>query len=200
MKITKQEIMLTALRLFAEKGYEATSVADIAGRLAVSKGAMYKHFDSKKHLFDCILAETEKEDRMQAESNKLPVSGKDEDAESYKRATLSDVFDFAKRQFEYWTENEFAVLFRRLLTVEQFGNEDMRKLYQQYFCKGPLGYVVDLFSEVGVENAEQNAFSLWSAMCLGYGLSDEESDKSKVKNTVFQALDDVYRKISRGEK
>lgn len=200
MKTTKREIMLTALKLFAKKGYEATSIADIAEKLGVSKGAMYKHFDGKRQLFDSILAEMEREDAARSESKNLPSKTKAEDEASYKNAVLSDVFDFAKWQFEYWTEDEFAAAFRRLLTMEQFGSEEMQKLYENYFSAGPLGYVCDLFSEMGVKKAAENAYALWATMHLGYALSDSSNDKNKVKKQVFEMLDDVYERIKRGEK
>lgn len=200
MKTTKREIMLTALKLFAKKGYEATSIADLAEKLGLSKGAMYKHFDGKRQLMGSILAEMEREDAARSESKNLPSKTKAEDEASYKNAVLSDVFDFAKWQFEYWTEDEFAAAFRRLLTMEQFGSEEMQKLYENYFSAGPLGYVCDLFSETGVKKVAENAYALWATMHLGYALSDSAKDKNKVKKQVFEMLDDVYERIKRGEK
>ena len=43
---TKERILQTALELFAHKGYEAVSVSDIAGALGLTKGALYRHFES----------------------------------------------------------------------------------------------------------------------------------------------------------
>lgn len=39
-----------AARLFAERGYEATTVEDICAAAGVSKPMLYRHFDSKKDL------------------------------------------------------------------------------------------------------------------------------------------------------
>ena len=50
MKNTKEKILETALELFAAKGYEAVSVSDIAGKLGMTKGALYKHYTNKQHL------------------------------------------------------------------------------------------------------------------------------------------------------
>ena len=41
---TKEKILITALRLFAQDGYEAVSVSRIAGELGMTKGALYKHY------------------------------------------------------------------------------------------------------------------------------------------------------------
>ncbi len=58
MRITKepeerrQEILDTAMRLFYEKGYEKTSIADIAKNIGVAQGLCYRYFPSKEALFD----------------------------------------------------------------------------------------------------------------------------------------------------
>ncbi|TNJ59087.1 TetR/AcrR family transcriptional regulator [Paenibacillus hemerocallicola] len=60
MSIFKKKIMASAERLFTEKGYEATSIQDIADDCSIAKGSMYKFFPSKEDLYIEIL-----EDRHQ---------------------------------------------------------------------------------------------------------------------------------------
>ncbi len=48
---TKARLLDAALREFAIRGYEATSVDDICEAASVSKGAFYHHFESKQALF-----------------------------------------------------------------------------------------------------------------------------------------------------
>ena len=50
-EVRRQEILDTAMELFAEKGYEDTSMADIARRMGVVQGLCYRYFDSKRVLF-----------------------------------------------------------------------------------------------------------------------------------------------------
>ena len=52
----KEEILIVALHLFARDGYEAVSVSQIAGELDMTKGALYRHYKSKRDIFDCIVA------------------------------------------------------------------------------------------------------------------------------------------------
>ena len=40
----------TAMKLFAEKGYHATSIQDLVEAWGISKGAFYHHFASKEEL------------------------------------------------------------------------------------------------------------------------------------------------------
>jgi AcrR family transcriptional regulator len=48
---TRGRIAQAALRLFGEKGYDATGVAEICSTAEVSKGAFYHHFPTKQQLF-----------------------------------------------------------------------------------------------------------------------------------------------------
>lgn len=56
---TRERILASALELFAEQGYEATSTAQIeeAAGLSRGSGALYKHFRSKQELLDVALAQ-----------------------------------------------------------------------------------------------------------------------------------------------
>ncbi len=47
---TRQRIQAVALELFAEQGYEKTSLREIAERLDVTKAALYYHFKSKEDI------------------------------------------------------------------------------------------------------------------------------------------------------
>jgi len=47
---TRDRILEEAAKLFTEKGYEATSVQDIAQALGLSKAALYHHFGSKEEI------------------------------------------------------------------------------------------------------------------------------------------------------
>lgn len=55
MSILKNKIVASAERLFAEKGYESTSIQDIADDCSVAKGSLYKFFPSKEDLYIEIL-------------------------------------------------------------------------------------------------------------------------------------------------
>ncbi len=50
-----QEITEAALQAFAEKGYAATRVEEVAKRAGVSKGLMYLYFKTKEELFKAVV-------------------------------------------------------------------------------------------------------------------------------------------------
>lgn len=51
----REEILLTALKLFCKKGYEATSVDDIVCEVGCSHGLFYHYFKGKQEIYDNIL-------------------------------------------------------------------------------------------------------------------------------------------------
>lgn len=59
--MTSTRLKEVGLKLFSMKGYEATSLADIAGEIGIKKPSIYAHFDSKLDLFLAIVAEVEED-------------------------------------------------------------------------------------------------------------------------------------------
>ena len=57
MNKTKRRIFTTAIKLFAEKGYESTGIEEITAVAGVAKGSLYYHFETKEELFDMLLEE-----------------------------------------------------------------------------------------------------------------------------------------------
>lgn len=49
------EIVSAALEVFAEKGFAAARLDDIAARAGVSKGALYLYFETKQDLFEAVV-------------------------------------------------------------------------------------------------------------------------------------------------
>jgi len=54
---TRTRILASALSLFVKKGYEATTLPEIAARLKMTKGAVYWHFESKEKLLIALVDE-----------------------------------------------------------------------------------------------------------------------------------------------
>jgi AcrR family transcriptional regulator len=54
---TRADLLAAARTVFAEHGYEAASVADLAKAAGYTKGALYAHFSSKEELFVTLVRE-----------------------------------------------------------------------------------------------------------------------------------------------
>ena len=57
MNRTKRIIFKTAIKLFAEKGFENTGIEEITSVAGYAKGSLYYHFETKEDLFDLLLEE-----------------------------------------------------------------------------------------------------------------------------------------------
>ncbi len=65
---TRQAILDSAMRLFSRRGFERTSLSDIAKYAGVTRGAIYWHFEDKGHILvdlcDSIAAENHLKEKM----------------------------------------------------------------------------------------------------------------------------------------
>src|SRR6201996_4514372 len=79
---TRARIQQIALKLFAEQGYERTSLREIAERLGVTKAALYYHFKSKEDIvrsftedyfgrIDALIAWGQEQPRSAATANEI---------------------------------------------------------------------------------------------------------------------------------
>lgn len=187
MRNRKEEILIVALHLFARDGYEAVSVSQIAGELAMTKGALYRHYQSKRDIFDSIVKRMEQQDSAQASDYDMPEEDKEKMPEKYETVSPDDFVKYSKSMFTYWTEDDFASSFRKMLTIEQFRSEEMQKLYQQYLAAGPVSYVKDLFESMGITKAKDRAAGFYAIMYLYYSIYDGADDKEKIKEE-FEAV------------
>ncbi|MFC1849883.1 TetR/AcrR family transcriptional regulator [candidate division CSSED10-310 bacterium] len=51
----RQEIIQTASKLFLTRGYENTSLNEIAKKTSITKGGIYHYFESKEHLLTAVI-------------------------------------------------------------------------------------------------------------------------------------------------
>ena len=172
MADTREKILMTALQLFAKDGYEAVSVRTIAEELGMTKGALYRHYKNKRDIFDCIVKRMIQIDAQRAREYHMPDEGYDSKPDAYGNTTLQSIQEYTIEQFRFWTEDEFASCFRKMLTLEQYRNEEMAELYSQCIVAGPVTYMEDLFRELSqkavlkAENPRQLAVEYYAPLFL----------------------------------
>ncbi len=72
MKNTDEKIIEAAKVLFSTKGYAATTTKDISSSAGISEVTLFRHFESKRKLFQCALKNTfETEDLISFFDNEL---------------------------------------------------------------------------------------------------------------------------------
>lgn len=205
MSNTKEKILLTALKLFAKDGYEAVSVSKIAGELGMTKGALYKHYKNKRDIFDSIVERMNQMDYKRAKDYDVPEDIFEQMPLVYRNTSMDKIRVFSEAQFNFWTEDEFASNFRKLLTLEQYRNSEMSALNQQYLTGGPLGYMEDLFREMleqgGLKQADPKHLSMefYAPIYLLISISDTTENKKEIIELVKAHIERFIRNFSNDE-
>lgn len=179
---TKGRILLTALQLFSRDGYEAVSVRNIAEALDMTKGALYRHYKNKRDIFNSIIDRMIEIDAQRAKDYQMPVEQYDELPDSYGNTSWKNIVQYTIEQLKFWTEDNFAVLFRRMLTLEQYRNAEMAELYSQCIVEGPVSYMEAMFRELmkeGIlkaENPRQLAVEYYAPLFLLISMFDKTGE------------------------
>ena len=182
---TKEKILMTALQLFARDGYEAVSVRTIVEELGMTKGALYRHYKNKRDIFDSIVERMIEIDAKRAAEFQVPEKQYEAMPDAYENTSLKDIQTFTVEQLKFWTEDHFALLFRRMLTLEQYRSTEMAELYSQCIVAGPVSYMEDLFRELiqkGVlkeENPRQLAVEYYAPLFLLVSMFDKTGEKEE---------------------
>ena len=196
-KNTKEKILEEALKLFARSGYMGTSMNEIAAQIGVSKAALYKHYSSKQEILDSIVERMNQMDAERVKEYEMPNGNMEEVVAGYKNVALDKIKEFTKVQFLHWTEEEFPCCFRKMLTLEQYRDSKMAKLYQKYLAKEPLQYIETIFSGIvgSSEEARQLAIDFYGPIFLLYSIYDGEENKREVVNMVEQHVEQFSKQF-----
>ena len=196
---TKQKILKEALKLFSQDGYEAVSVDQIAKTVGIKAPSIYKHYKSKRDIFDHILERMKEMDLERAKEYEMPDGNIEKIAVAYRETPLEKIKTYSISLFLHWTEEEFSSSFRKMLTLEQYRNPEMSQLYQQYLATGPLQYMAKLFHIMTEDetNSMQIALEFYGPIFLLYSVYDGAVDKNAVVASVDKHIDRFSQQISR---
>lgn len=197
MCTTKEKILLTALKLFAQDGYEAVSISKISGELGMAKSALYKHYKNKRDIFDSIINRMDELDYERAREYNMPDGNMDEIIKGYREISIDKIRIYTEVQFKHWTEEEFPSLFRRMLTLEQYRNQEMADLYQKYLVSGPIDYMTYLFAGITgkKEEAKQLAIEFYGPIFLMYSLYDNKREEDDLAEMLKKYVDRFSKKM-----
>lgn len=191
---TKERILTEALRLFSENGYAAVSVGQIAEAVGIKAPSLYKHYKSKRDIFDSILRRMEELDLEQAREHRMP----EETETPCGEVPMERIRTYTKAMFLHWTEEEFPARFRKLLTLEQYRDPEMAKLYRQYLSGGPLGYMAEVFRDAAgsAEEAEGLALEFYGPMYLLYSVYDDTRDRAAALAALEAHIDRFSKRMA----
>lgn len=186
MNKTKRKIFETSMKLFAEKGYDATSIEEITATVGVAKGTLYYHFSSKEEIFNFLV-----EEGIKLLQNSIDI----------KTARFSNYID--KIKAIVLIQIKIVVKYEDLITIllSQFwGNEARNQKCQKHIFEyiGKIENIVKEGMEAGQikqGNPQAIASEIYGLICssLVYKTRNEEKiDTMKLfkefENTIIEGL------------
>lgn len=180
---TKQRILDEALTLFSEKGYANVFVNDIAERVGIKAPSLYKHYKNKQAIFDAIIDEMNNKFEQQAQA--LSINGTDPtaDAEVYRNMDEDHLIKLGNDLFTYFLHDSYTKRFRKMLTLEQFQDKDLAKVYSQQYFDAPLssqGMLLGLLVSQGLlvtENVPVMTLHFYAPIYMLLTVCDREPDR-----------------------
>lgn len=173
----RQEIMETALELFAEQGYHNTSISKIAKAAGVSKGLLYNYFESKEALLDAIIFGAAAESSEVFDENIFAAIPPKKRLE----LIIEGSFMMVKMNFKHW----------KLLTMLAFQGSLFETFKQKVDekKKQALESFIQLFEELGAEKPKHQAFLVAAAIdgaLMQYMYLEDEYPLDEMKNYIIK--------------
>ncbi len=142
--ITKKLYLEKALHLFAERGFKAVTVAQIAKEMGLSAPALYKHYKNKQDLFAAIIehSKTEYEKNMISIDHCFDSSNED-DIKTLVSITEEEQIKRLQALFLCPLHDKLAYDFRKLMKVEQFNMKSLADIYTERY----ITHNMDLYTE-----------------------------------------------------
>ncbi len=134
----KEQILGAAFRIFAEKGYHATAIADIAAELGIGHGTFYRYFNNKLDIFTNVV------DRVIADIGKVIIVEAPEVTNTLKEYR-SQIRRIGQRLFDLFTKDTSMskLLFDEAPGIDPVITERINKSYdifaeftERYFKNG----------------------------------------------------------------
>ena len=124
---TKERILEAALTLFAENGYDGTSVEQIATEVGIKAPSLYKHYKGKEDILNALIdsAEVRYEEMFGSEKNTGKVP---QNIEEFIKVTMGRI--------EFTIKDPVIRKTRMLLVQEQFRNERIAEVTTRHQLDG----------------------------------------------------------------
>jgi AcrR family transcriptional regulator len=132
--VSQEDLLTVAADLFADRGYRATTVRDIAEGAGILSGSLYHHFDSKEAIVDAILSRFIARSLVAYEAVIAEGKGPTETFEGLVRTSLESMVDWRAAIVIYQNEGRllacgprFAYLISAQSKFEAIWTDVLRK-------------------------------------------------------------------------
>lgn len=136
---TKDLILAEALKLFSAKGYDSVTVAMIAENCSIKAPSLYKHYKSKREIFDAVYEKA----LNKYDSFITSIKINEDEITSLNSDIL---FSKLKAVIRFFTHDEEIVMLRKLMKLSNDSN--IRAAYSEKFFDFVINYHKRLFDEL----------------------------------------------------
>ena len=200
---TKQEILDAALELFSVQGFEATSIAQIAGAVGIRKASLYSHFESKQAILDALV-----KDVLQQYGTHSIFARADWERDAANLPLTSDeAVRMVQGQIRYILHDPTIRRARKMLVIEQFQNPELAKLQTKQNYSDVLRYFTGLVKQLIRQGvlAEDDPEIMAAQFCLPISvwinLCDREPEReTEVMEIVSKHIRQFFRLYQRPER
>ncbi|MBE6854822.1 MAG: TetR/AcrR family transcriptional regulator [Ruminococcus sp.] len=204
---TKKRILDEALTLFAEKGYANVFVAEIADAVGIKAPSLYKHYKSKRDIFQAILDEMKQSYDNQASALHMNGNNAAADAELFASVSEDRLVQMGMGLFMYFLHDPYAQKFRKMLTIEQFHNAELSGLFTKQYADDPLSYQSAMFALLGAngmlieQDADVMALQFYAPIFMLLTMCDREPPReAELTGLLERHIRQFSRIYSLGEK
>lgn len=196
MNKTKRKIFETSMKLFSEKGYDATSIEEITATVGVAKGTLYYHFSNKEEIFNFLV-----EEGMKLLKNSIEI----------KTARCATTID--KLRAISLIQLKAILKYENLLIIvmsQTWGNEP-----RNVFCKSKVIEYISVIEKIIKDGQEKGdfykcdselmasqIFSLTCSTMIYLRKTEKELDVQKMykkyEKTIFEKIESFEREVENG--
>lgn len=188
---TKERIIKESLNLFSKKGYEAVTVAEIGKAVGIKAPSLYKHYKSKKDIFNAIINVMNKDfmEHIYEEKTK-----------GFDNLTEEELLSRVKGFFLYVLHNEYECKFRRMLVIEQYHNKELAEMYRKRYIDSPVYYHISIFKDLiakGILNDNDvkiMAFQYYSFLYMLLTMCDSQPE---FEETALEMLEQQVKQFNK---
>lgn len=187
---TKEKILSKSLDLFSKYGYSDVSMENIAKEVGIKAPSIYKHFKSKKIIFDTII-----KDAVIRVDNKL------DDVDIYKTIrnghTSLNIEKLSIDIFKYLLHDTFVLKVRKMLSIEMYKNPQAMQYYVEKFIENPMTKQQEIIEYYGLgkfSDLKVLSTIFYSPILLAVKLYDADPKK---EDELIELLKNSYKQLEK---
>ena len=143
---TKEKILQISIEKISKKGYDNVSIRSIARDVGIKESSIYNHYKNKEDILDKIL----KKFLDILEETSLESSDLKKNLDN-----IEQLYHYGSELFKKQLNNMEIIKIWRIINIEKYHNEKVRKFYKKHIISNPLKFWTNIFKTL-LENEDMD--------------------------------------------